>query len=69
MRFGEAGQALVECFDPVNNACVITPACRLKGMLAEAMKAFNAVLDKYTIADILSKPDALLRFLDLEPAA
>ena len=40
VKFGESGQPLVECFDAATNACVITPACRLKGMLAEAQRAF-----------------------------
>lgn len=58
-----------ECFDVANNTCVITPACRLKGMLAEAMRAFYAALDKYTIADVCAKPENLLRHLGLtEPA-
>ncbi len=65
VKFGEDGQPMVECFDAVNNACVITPACRLKGMLAEARRAFFDVLGKYTVADVCSKPEALLRHLGL----
>lgn len=65
VKFGEDGQPMVECFDPVNNACVITPACRLKGMLAEARRAFFDVLGKYTVADVCAKPEALLRHLGL----
>ncbi len=61
----EHGQPMAECFDVVNNACVITPACRLKGMLAEAMRAFHATLGKYTIADVCEKPEALRRHLGL----
>ena len=65
VKFGESGQPLVECFDPANNACVITPACRLKGMLSEAQRAFFEVLGRYTVADICNKPDALRRHLGL----
>ena len=65
VKFGEDGQPMVECFDPANNACVITPACRLKGMLAEARRAFFDVLGKYTVADACAKPEALLRHLGL----
>ena len=68
VKFGEQGLPLVECFDAGNNACVITPACRLKGMLGEAVRAFQSVLDKYTIADICDKPDALVRHLGLTAA-
>jgi Rrf2 family transcriptional regulator, nitric oxide-sensitive transcriptional repressor len=68
VKFGESAP-LVECFDLANNACVISPACRLKGMFAEAMRAFIAVLDAYTVADICAKPDALLRRLGLTASA
>ena len=64
----EHGQPLAECFDVANNACVITPACRLKGMLAEAMRAFHAALGQYTIADACERPDALRRHLGLMSA-
>ena len=46
---------LVECFRP-DNACVITPACRLPAMLDEALTAFHRTLDGYTLADIAT-PD------------
>lgn len=65
VKFGEEGQPLVECFDPERNKCVITPACKLKGMIAEAKRAFFDVLGKYTIADVCAKPEALLRHLGL----
>lgn len=65
VKFGEEGQPLVECFDPERNCCVITPACKLKGVIAEAKRAFFDVLGKYTIADICAKPEALLRHLGL----
>ena len=65
VRFGESEQPMVECFDPVRNACVITAACQLKGILAEARRAFFDVLGKYTIADVSQKPEPLLRLLGL----
>ena len=65
VKFCEHGQPMAECFDVANNACVITPACRLKGMLAEALRGFHDVLGKYTIADICEKPQALRRHLGL----
>ncbi len=65
VKFGESGQPLVECFDPATNACVITPACRLKGMLSEAQRAFYEVLGRYSVADICTKPDAIRRHLGL----
>lgn len=42
---------LVECFHEENN-CVITSKCRLKFIIYEAKKAFLAVLNEYTLAEI-----------------
>lgn len=44
---------LVECFRP-ENRCIITPACALPAMLDEALRAFLAVLKRYTLADLVS---------------
>ena len=52
IRDTEQDMALVECFRD-NNACVITPSCRLQPILAEALGAFWRVLDAYTLADLL----------------
>ena len=43
---------LVECFDGARNTCPIVPACGLVAPLAEARRAFFAVLDRYTLADV-----------------
>lgn len=50
---------LVECFNPENNLCKISPECRLKFALHEALKAYLAVLDSYTLADVLVSTDVL----------
>ncbi|WP_421695276.1 RrF2 family transcriptional regulator [Aestuariivirga sp.] len=68
LKFGENDRPIAECFDAATNSCVITPACRLKGMLAEAQRGFYAVLAKYSLADVCAKPDALLRHLGLSAA-
>jgi Rrf2 family nitric oxide-sensitive transcriptional repressor len=52
--------SIVECFRAKANGCTITRACRLKPILFEALNAFLAVLDRYTIADLLG-PSAELR--------
>lgn len=52
VRDTERDLDLVECFGD-HNRCVITPACRLKPILAEALSAFLAVLDHYTLADLV----------------
>ncbi|OPH39727.1 Rrf2 family transcriptional regulator [Moraxella equi] len=46
------------------NSCVISPACRLKGVFYKAMLAFVAVLDGYTLADVLVNDKELLTLLD-----
>ncbi len=46
---------LVECFNKDENTCPIAPACGLKGVLYEAREAFLAVLDKYTLADVMKR--------------
>lgn len=43
----------VECFNPATNACVLTPACGLRHVLADALEAFFQHLDKHSIADII----------------
>jgi Rrf2 family nitric oxide-sensitive transcriptional repressor len=48
--------ALVDCFRS-GNSCLITPRCRLRGVLNEALKAFSEVLDGYTLADLLLAPE------------
>lgn len=47
----EPGFMLVECFDASSNTCKITTACRLKGILGEALKSFLDTLGRYTLAD------------------
>lgn len=50
---------IVECFDDERNQCILSPACRLKGVLKEALNAYLSVLDKYTLADLLINIDEL----------
>ncbi|MGR2738753.1 Rrf2 family transcriptional regulator [Billgrantia sp. Q4P2] len=54
VRDTEHELGLVECLRD-SNECIITPACRLKPILNEALGAFLAVLDQYTLADMLGK--------------
>jgi Rrf2 family nitric oxide-sensitive transcriptional repressor len=55
---------LVEC-----GACVIAPVCGLTGVLADAVRAFFSVLDRYTLADLLSNRDQLADIFRLRSAA
>ena len=55
IRATEPDFALVECFG-AGGECIITRSCRLRGILHEGLDAFNAVLDKYTLADLMLRP-------------
>lgn len=59
VRRTEPDLALVPCLDPVNAACAITPACRLRGAMHQARAAFLKVLDSYTLADLVENRAAL----------
>jgi Rrf2 family nitric oxide-sensitive transcriptional repressor len=50
VRHTESGFDLVDC-----SSCLIAPACTLPRILNEATRAFLDVLDRYTLADILTK--------------
>ncbi|KXH80912.1 Rrf2 family transcriptional regulator [Sporosarcina sp. HYO08] len=54
---------VVECFNTESNMCILSPACRLKGALYEALQAYLAVLDSYTIADFIVNKDELAAIL------
>ena len=63
VRFTEGHPMPAECFDRERNACVITPICHLRRVLGEAVQAFYAVLDRYTLADLVRNRNALARTL------
>ncbi|MGE3746403.1 MAG: Rrf2 family transcriptional regulator [Sphingomonadaceae bacterium] len=63
IRHTEDGFDLVDC-----GSCLIAPACGLTGVLKEALSAFLAVLDRYTLADLMTNPQDLKRLLGGELA-
>lgn len=64
VRYTEEGFDLVEC-----GSCTIAPACGLTGVLAEALTAFMAVLDRHTLADLLKQPSRLMDLLKVDVAS
>ena len=66
LRTTEDSLALVECFEASGSRCCIAPACVLKGALARALDAFLAVLDGYTLADLLAPGRPLARMLAID---
>src|SRR5690606_366790 len=50
VRHTEEGFNLVDCA-----SCLIAPACGITGLLKEAILAFLAVLDRYSLADVMGQ--------------
>ena len=47
--------------------CAISACCKLQDVLGDAVKAFYAVLDRYTLADITRNRQALAKVLLIRP--
>src|SRR3546814_291779 len=69
VRQTEEDLALVECFSGRDGSCVIQPACVLRNALGEALAAFLAVLDGYTLADLLAPRRKLAKLLGMTAVA
>ncbi|WP_137128437.1 Rrf2 family transcriptional regulator [Roseomonas sp. HF4] len=65
VRTTEPDMALVPCFEPVRAHCAILPACGLSGALHEAREAFLAVLDRYSLADLVKRRTELATLLNV----
>lgn len=69
INIGEVVRRTEEGFDLVDCAsCVIAPACGFTGILNEALRAFMAVLDAYTLADLVSRKEDLAQLFLQETA-
>jgi Rrf2 family transcriptional regulator, nitric oxide-sensitive transcriptional repressor len=60
--------ALVECFDADSNRCPITDGCGLRGVLKQALDAYFAVLDRYSLADIVRRRALLVQLIGIKTA-
>ena len=54
VRTAEPNMRLAECFNHHTNACPLTPVCSLAPVLKQALDAFLASLNNYTLADLLA---------------
>ena len=63
LRATEGDAPIVECLSGDPNACRITSACRLKGILAKAFETLYDSLDEHTLADLVETPRALKQLL------
>jgi len=64
IRYTEQDLAIVECMGD-KDGCRLTPACTLKGVLGEALRAFLSVLDDYTLEDIVRQRRNLASLLGI----
>ncbi|MBI2948828.1 MAG: Rrf2 family transcriptional regulator [Verrucomicrobia bacterium] len=65
VRLGEESKTVIDCLDAEKRACRLLPSCRLKGVLDEAAAAFFAVLDGYTLADLVKQPSRMRAVLGI----
>jgi Rrf2 family nitric oxide-sensitive transcriptional repressor len=69
VRRTEGGDLPAACFAENAAPCALDKACRLRGVLGEALQAFYGVLDRYTLADLVRQPQLLSRLLSIgQPA-
>ncbi|MDA1476084.1 nitric oxide-sensing transcriptional repressor NsrR [Bacillus changyiensis] len=59
IRHTEDDFHLVECFDREKNTCILSPNCGLKHVLNKALTAYLAVLDQYTLQDVIMNQDKI----------
>lgn len=64
VRDVESTLEVVNCHEP---PCPLEVGCVLKGALAEARDAFLAVLDRYTLADLIKSPRQMQVLLHWHP--
>jgi Rrf2 family nitric oxide-sensitive transcriptional repressor len=63
VRATEGAAMPAECFGDSADNCSIARICRLRGVLADAVAAFYAVLDRATLADLVHNSDSLATVL------
>lgn len=69
IRATEGDAQMAECFGKSASNCCIAPACRLRGVFNEALTGFYAVLDRYTLADLVTNRQQLAKILFIDRAA
>lgn len=68
VRHTEEGLAVLGCLDDPSY-CVIAKVCMLRGVFREATGAFLAVLDRYSLEDLVHPQNILSNLLGIAPAA
>lgn len=67
IRYTEPDMAIVACFEPLGTPCTISPCCVLRRALKKARDAFVAVLDDYTLGDLVQPRGQLTALLGIAP--
>jgi Rrf2 family transcriptional regulator, nitric oxide-sensitive transcriptional repressor len=68
VRDTEGAPRPAECFESDGGRCLIANCCDLKGALGEAVHAFYAVLDRYTLADVTRNQRTLAKVMMIHEA-
>ncbi|POF61210.1 Rrf2 family transcriptional regulator [Novacetimonas maltaceti] len=68
VRYTEEDLAIVSC-NMEKGSCRLAGACRLQDLMGEALAAFMSVLDRRTLADIMTHPKLIQTLQMLVPAA
>ncbi|MDD9938207.1 MAG: Rrf2 family transcriptional regulator [Myxococcales bacterium] len=69
IRRTEPDRGVLDCVDDTDVDCPIVSACRLRKVFSEAQREFYRVLDDYTLADLIDRPNKLVRLLGTRSAA
>jgi Rrf2 family nitric oxide-sensitive transcriptional repressor len=69
VRKTEPPGSVLECVDSDDADCAIVGACRLRRVFRDAQHAFHGVLDRYTLADILTPRRELRQLLQITPVS
>jgi Rrf2 family transcriptional regulator, nitric oxide-sensitive transcriptional repressor len=65
VRDTEGAAQPAECFQSGGGHCAIGHCCELRGVLAEAVQAFHASLDRHTLADLVRDRRSIVHALHI----
>lgn len=65
VRTTEPHAGVLDCVNQTESDCAIHAPCRLRGILSEAQREFDRVLDRYTVMDLLESERTLRAKLGL----
>jgi Rrf2 family nitric oxide-sensitive transcriptional repressor len=63
VRLFEGNRGAVDCAGTTGLPCRIAASCELRGVFAEAQEAFYAILDRYSLADVIQNRSQLVQLL------